>query len=99
LESILRKGTNAVLGLLAEGDNQRLLGEDGDTLKVVILVDANSIMEHNSNSCHNTNPTIVIIFWSCWGKTSSTFKWSNEKAFVPSKLPCNFVPKGVSQFI
>ena len=35
LESILRKGTNVFFGLLAEGDNQRRLGEDGDKLKVV----------------------------------------------------------------
>jgi hypothetical protein len=28
LESILRKGTNIFFGLLAEGNNQQLLGED-----------------------------------------------------------------------
>jgi hypothetical protein len=64
LESILRTGRSVFFALLAEGDNQRLLGEDGDKLKVVVLLDANSITEHNSDSCHNANPTIVIIFWS-----------------------------------
>jgi hypothetical protein len=68
LESILRKGANVFFGLLAEGDNQRLLGEDGDKLKVVILVDANNITDHNPNSCHNANPTIVIIYWSLLGQ-------------------------------
>jgi hypothetical protein len=59
---------NLFFGLLAEGDNQSLLEEDGDKLKFVIQVDANNIMELNPNSCHNANPTIVIIFWSFLGQ-------------------------------
>jgi hypothetical protein len=34
LESILRKGTKVFFGLLAEGDNQRLLGEMVKNLKL-----------------------------------------------------------------
>jgi hypothetical protein len=68
LESILRKGTNVFSCRIADGANQCLLGEDGGELKVVLLVDANNITEHNSNSCNSTNPTIVIIFWSLLGQ-------------------------------
>jgi hypothetical protein len=68
LESILRKGTNVFSCRIAVGDNQCLLGEDGGKLKVVVLVDANNIMEHNSNNYHSANPTIVIIFWSLLGQ-------------------------------
>ena len=68
LESILWKGTHVFSGRFAHGDNQCFLGEDGGELKVVVLVDANNITEHNSNSCHSANPTIVIIFWSLFGQ-------------------------------
>ena len=64
LESILRERTNVFFGVLAEEDSQRLLGEDGGKLKVVIQVDANNIAKQYPNSCHNANPTIVIILWS-----------------------------------
>ena len=68
LESILREQSNVFFGLLAEGDNQRHLGEDNGKLIVVIQVDANDITEHYLNSCHNANPTIVIILWSLLGQ-------------------------------
>jgi hypothetical protein len=68
MESILRKGTNVFSCRIADEANQCLLGEDGGKLEVVLLVDANNITEHNSNSCHSTNPTIVIIFWSLLGQ-------------------------------
>jgi len=69
LESILREQTNVFFRLLVEGDNQCLLGKDDGKLKVVINVDGNYITEHYYNSCHNANPTIVIILWSLLGQS------------------------------
>ena len=68
LECILREQISVFFGLLAEGDNQHLFGEDGGKPKGDIQVDANNITEHYPNSCLNANPTIVIILWTLLGQ-------------------------------
>jgi hypothetical protein len=60
--------SDTLFGLLADGDNQRLLGEDGGKLNSGIQVDATYIAKHYPCSCHNANYTIVIILWTLLGQ-------------------------------
>ena len=64
------QGTNERIlwSFFAVAHYQRLRGEDGGKLKVVVQVGANTIAEHYPNSCHNANPKIIIILWSLLGQ-------------------------------